>query len=98
MELAGRKRGGGTYGHMYAVATDLLGYSVTEYFRGVEVPPWVNRCKTPITAEKNLPPKGGFILRVKRHAIGARDGKIHDWTEGRRHRIRSIIQVRKREL
>ena len=101
LSLAGRQDRQGTYNHMYKIAADLLGYHVTEHYRfNCEFHSrldWMNYCKTPISAERHLPSTGGFIFRTRNHAIGARDGQVHDWTKGRRHRILSIMEVIKLE-
>lgn len=100
-ELAGRKRGDATWTSMYSPAADLLGYNLIKhdrtntYYTDCRYD-WINHCKTPISAEKHLPREGGYILIVDGHAIGARDGSVHDWTRGRRHRILSIFKLRKK--
>jgi hypothetical protein len=40
-----------------------------------------------------LPSKGTFIAYVSGHVLTVRDGKVMDWTEGRRHRIKKVYQV-----
>lgn len=47
--------------------------------------------KTMITAERD--PKlrtGKYVLRVRGHVAAMVDGKVVDWTQGRRHRINNI--------
>lgn len=46
--------------------------------------------KTPITAARFMPKHGRYLLTTARHIIGYKDGVIHDWTDGRRHRIERI--------
>ena len=47
--------------------------------------------KTMITAERDRKlRKGNFVLRVRGHVAAMVDGKIVDWTAGRRHRINNI--------
>ena len=36
---------------------------------------------------------GRFILNTSGHVAGLVDGKVHDWTDGRLHRIRSVFTV-----
>lgn len=47
--------------------------------------------KTMITAERDRKLRTGkYVLRVRGHVAAMVDGKIVDWTAGRRHRIRNI--------
>jgi hypothetical protein len=46
---------------------------------------WVSKCKTPISTERNIPRDIRCIMIVRNHAIGIRDGEVHDWTSGKRH-------------
>lgn len=47
--------------------------------------------KTMITAERDRRLRtGNFVVRVRGHVAALVDGKIVDWTAGRRHRIRNI--------
>ncbi len=47
--------------------------------------------KTMITAERDRKlSTGKYVLRVRSHVAAMIDGKIVDWSQGRRHRIRNI--------
>lgn len=46
---------------------------------------------------RNLPSKGSFLIFATNHFAGAKDGKIHDWSEGRCLRIRKFYQIQKAE-
>lgn len=47
--------------------------------------------KTCISAERDRKlAKGKFVLQVRGHVAAMVDGKVIDWTEGRRHRIRAV--------
>ena len=48
-----------------------------------------NNCWQYLDSTKN------YIMFCHGHAIGVREGKVIDWTEGRRHRITAIIEVDK---
>ena len=40
-----------------------------------------------LTREGVIPSRGVFIVETSRHVLGIRAGQVHDWTDGRRHRI-----------
>lgn len=42
---------------------------------------------------RNLPSKGSFLIFATNHFAGVRDGKIHDWSEGRCLRIKKFYQI-----
>jgi len=47
--------------------------------------------KTMISAEKDRKlRKGNFVVRVRGHVAAMVDGKVVDWSQGRRHRIKNI--------
>jgi hypothetical protein len=47
--------------------------------------------KTMITAERDRKlAKGNFVVRVRGHVAALVDGKVVDWSAGRRHRINNI--------
>lgn len=46
---------------------------------------------------RNLPPKGSFLIFATNHFAGVKDGKIHDWSEGRCLRVRKFFQIQKAE-
>lgn len=52
---------------------------------------------TVTTLPKRLPSKGNYIAYVRGHIIAVKDGKIEDWTEGRRHRILEVYKVERKE-
>jgi len=51
--------------------------------------------KTVCSLEKVLPQRGAFMVLVCRHILAAKNGKVQDWTRGRRHRIKRVWRVRK---
>lgn len=40
-------------------------------------------------------PKGTYLVSVRRHVFTIKDGKVLDWTEGRRHRVLRVAKVYK---
>lgn len=48
---------------------------------------------TVTSAARRLDPAKKYLIKVRRHLIAFAEGKIQDWTEGRRHRIISILEV-----
>lgn len=80
----GRKKRCGTYIHQQREALTTLGYSLRE------APKY---CKTLGKAEESLPRKGTYWLYTSRHVACVVDGKLYDWSHGRRHRITHIYKV-----
>ncbi len=71
----------------YQRAVQNLGYSMTET--------GIYTAKTLITAERDpYLARGRYILSVSggRHAVGMVDGKVIDWSNGRRHRIHRVYK------
>ena len=58
-------------------------------------------CKTIRTLERNLPKQGVLLVIVSdgmgSHIFCCRGGEIHDWSQGRCNRIKSIYQIIKNE-
>lgn len=40
-----------------------------------------------------LPKRGIFIVYTARHVLCARNGEVHDWTDGRRHRVQEVYEI-----
>ena len=55
----------------------------------------LNKAKTIRTVERLLKfrRRERFLIRTSGHILAARDGKVHDWTKGRCHRIVAIHKV-----
>jgi hypothetical protein len=82
----GRKKGRSTPRYMTKCVIDDFGFKledVTNKFGS----------KTVRTLERELPCKGVFLIAVRGHILGARDGQIFDWTQGRLHRIQAVYKV-----
>lgn len=39
--------------------------------------------------------KGTFILGVREHVLAVKNGKVEDWTRGRKHRVKYIYKITK---
>lgn len=91
LEKAGRRRG-----RCFSIQKTIeticqFGYKVSDVTNYAHV----SQIKTVRTLERNLPQKGTFIITVSkgRHILAAKDGRVHDWTVGRCHRIERIWKV-----
>ena len=56
---------------------------------------WAN-VKTVRTLPEHLPKRGVFLIETASHVFCARAGEVHDWTEGRKHRITNIHRIIRR--
>ena len=54
---------------------------------------WRKKGVKTVTTAANLDPKGSFLVFVRQHVLAVKGGEIHDWTEGRRHRVNQIFQI-----
>lgn len=50
---------------------------------------------TPNNCWEYLDENKNYIMFSSTHAIGVRKGKVIDWTEGRSHRVKAIIEIDK---
>ena len=41
----------------------------------------------------HLPKRGVFLIETSEHVLCVRAGKVHDWTDGRRHRITDVHRI-----
>lgn len=62
-------------------------------FRMEDVSAKYPKAKTAISAERELPTRGIFLLGQRSHVACHRAGAIHDWSRGRRKVIRRILRV-----
>ena len=79
----GRKRRKATPFHVTLNTLNDLGFTL-RYFK--------TKAKTVRSLEKD-PPPGVYLIRVRNHMLCLRDGKVHDWTSGRLHRIIFMYKV-----
>lgn len=55
------------------------------------VDPYDYRAKTMITAERDRAFRSGrYVCQVRRHVAALVDGKVIDWSQGRRHRLQAV--------
>ena len=93
MASVGRKTGKGANGEMILKAlSKTLNVTLT--------PKNVKTCKgeygkrlTPNVFAR-MHPKGKFYCITRNHALAIVDGKVEDWTAGRKHQIRCFVEVK----
>lgn len=86
-QLCGRRNRKGTPWEVTEKAAKML------RFRMVDVTSHFN-ARTVRNLERELRwCKGRYIIRVSRHLLPLVDGKVHDWTKGRLHRIISVFKL-----
>lgn len=89
----GRRNRKGTRFHSQTKpALESAGYEVTPVKRNRQPN---GSCYTPKTIGDKLK-KGYFLCRCKGHIFAVVNGKVEDWTDGRKHRITEIWQVKKK--
>jgi hypothetical protein len=60
---------------------------------------WVERCddkfrsRTVNQLKSELPKTGRFLVRTRGHILACVNGKVMDWTDGRRHRPKEFFQI-----
>lgn len=96
----GRKNRQGLPYHFTRKAIQGLGFDVKDYYpashsvssdeREGVIPV---RIKTATTAERYLPSNGRFLLGMNGHIAAVVDGKLEDWTAGRRHPLIRLSEV-----
>tara|TARA_R110002167_G_scaffold243200_2_gene448776 strand:+ start:769 stop:1206 length:438 start_codon:yes stop_codon:yes gene_type:complete len=58
----------------------------------------MNKAKTIRSLKPLIPSRGVFLVFVRGHVFAVRGGEIHDWSEGRCHRITLIVRVSKKTV
>jgi len=53
------------------------------------------RCRTVRTLEREIGKNRTLLVHTSRHVLAVKGGKVHDWTQGRLHRIQEIYLVEK---
>ena len=80
----GRKPRKGTEWPIIIKTINTLGYALV----------WVDTpCRTVRTLERDLPDQGSYLISVRGHVLGYRDGKTLDWAEGRCKHIRTVWRI-----
>lgn len=87
----GRKSGKGTFFDTTTLpAINSQGFALTDV-TALARSSWGKTIKT---FERRVP-KGTYIIRTARHILAAKDGKVHDFTSGRRHIVKYVYRVEK---
>jgi hypothetical protein len=89
LKKAGRVDRDGTYHHMYQLAAKEFGKKFVAVGKKFNA-------KTVRSLETQLRPNKRYLILVSGHALAAANGKIIDWTQGRLHRIKCILEVQER--
>jgi hypothetical protein len=91
LELHGRVGRSGTWNYVTHRALDFLDLKTeteTELWRDIMGGKTV---RTLGRVMKDVP--GMFIVWTSQHVLAIKDGEVHDWTNGRLHRIKLIVRV-----
>lgn len=90
--LYGRRRGRCTPFWIIHKVVEHFGYEL------VDVTDRFPAAKTPTSAERVLPQQRGvFLIHTRGHIACYRGGTVHDWTKGRRHRIKQILKLKRKQ-
>lgn len=89
LECQGRQMGEGTLLCDILTAVEELGYTWTK-IESEDIP-----ARTPTTLER-LNMQGQYIVNFRGHVAAMVDGKVLDWTAGRRHRILRMYRIEKK--
>ena len=83
----GRRKGCGTYRPQQEAVLKDLGFKMVDYTHQF-------KARTVVSLGREITNRrGNFIVYVSGHMFAVKEGSIEDWTEGRRHRIRSVELV-----
>ena len=55
------------------------------------------KAKTIKSVAGYLPQRGVFLIETSAHVLCVRAGQVHDWTDGRRHRITKVHRIIRRK-
>ena len=89
LRVAGRQPRQGALDHHIKKAVRALGHTTGKYIR----PKQANGSKyTPKTITKAYP-QGRYLVYTRDHVFALVNGKVLDWTEGRRHHIIAVQEV-----
>lgn len=90
LQAEGRRHRKGVNMLQIVRAAKRLGYTMVRGNRRDYV------CKTVRTAERDRRlQRGAFMLEVRRHVAGMKDGNIVDWSDGRLNRIQRVWEITK---
>ncbi len=88
LRALGRRKGKGVIFPVLLAAISSGGKSYTR----LEKHP-CTKAKTMITLMKLIPKRGTFLVHQTTHVAIVRDGKVMDWSEGRRKRINGVYRI-----
>ena len=88
MQAQGRPHRDGAYTWQSMRAVKELGFEFEDVYSKYP------NAKTPISAAKVLPKDKTFMIVVRGHIFTVRNGNVEDWTEGRKHRITDIFEIK----
>lgn len=85
LKLQGRKRRGGStyFGIIYSIRK--LGFKVATVNH-------VAKTMTSITSDPTVQ-NGYFAVFTRGHIASVVNGKVEDWTDGRRHKVKEVVKV-----
>lgn len=89
LKSEGRRDKRGTPTYMIHRAIKGLGFNMTE----VEGKAPFRFGGTITTLTRKLPSNGMYLAYTATHVLMVKNGKLEDWTEGRRHRIQQVFKV-----
>jgi hypothetical protein len=95
LKALGRRKGCGWFpnNHQRRKRGHVSGYIDNLDFLGIEYERVSVVSKTVSQIEKELR-TGHYMVHVRGHVLALVDGKVQDWTEGRRHRIVSVYKIK----
>ena len=81
----GRRKRCGSYWHQQSKAIKSLGYKVEAVQHTAKT---INQVKSDEVVQQ-----GYFLAYVRGHVAAVVNGKVEDWTDGRRHQVKVIYKV-----
>lgn len=88
-----RRKGCGSYQKDWMNMFDLLDLECHEITDQVRA----SGGKTVKSAIRVLDPKASYVVKVSRHLLAIKGGKVQDWTEGRQHRVKQVWMVKPKD-
>jgi hypothetical protein len=86
---AGRRDRQGTYRHQQMTVVTRLGFTAVKHTPRQPS----GACFTPKTIGQWVNPNKRYLAYVRGHVFAIIDGKVQDWTEGRQHRIKEVLEI-----
>ena len=89
-EQFGRKQNAGMYRNQWEPMFEQMAKRKRRAFRRVPKKYWPGKTVASFAKEAG---RGTYIVGTRGHMLCIKDGKVWDWTEGRRHRVESVYVV-----